>query len=111
MNEEFLKAVREFNLHQSHNKIYTDPNELITNGFSADFLLPLVKTFKSTDGMMYLYRGNLVDEMIGISHLSLVCSIGKRLGVPPETGSMCTGRGFAMEEIIEEIMRILEVNQ
>ena len=81
---------------------------LIDAGFSAEFLLPLVRAFHSSDGYRYFRRGELVDEMIGISHLSLVYAIGDRLGVPPDVGSRYTGRGFAMQAVIEAIKSLLE---
>lgn len=101
--DSFRKAVEQFDLNQHHEKIYDDPNILIDAGFSAEFLLPLVRAFHSSDGYQYFRRGELVDEMIGISHMSLVYAIGERLGVPSDAGSEFTGRGFAMRAVIEAI--------
>jgi hypothetical protein len=107
VSDDVLKAIRAFDLDQHHEKIYDDPNDLIDAGFPADFLVPLIRAFRSTKGYQYFRRGKLVKEMIGISHLSLVYAIAEHLGVPPETGSGFTGRGFAMRAKIDAIRVIL----
>lgn len=101
-----LNAIQEFELDQNHNKIYDNPNKLINVGFPADFLLPLIRVFKSTDGP-YFWRGKIVDEMIGISHLTFIYAIAEYLGVPSHIGSEFTGSGFAMRAKIDAIRKIL----
>jgi|TARA_Y100000310_G_scaffold94317_1_gene91940 hypothetical protein len=101
------KAIRQFELDQHHEKIYDDPNELIEAGFPADFLLPLISVYKSSDYYRYFRREEFVDEMIGISHLALIYAIADYLGVPEGTGSRFTGRGFAMRATIRAINSIL----
>lgn len=107
MSNDLLKAIRDFKLDQHHEKIYTDPNKLIIEGFPAKFLLPLIRTFQSADGYKYFHQGNIVDEMIGISHPALIYAIADYLGVPPDTGSGFTGRGFAMRAVIDAIQKRL----
>ncbi len=104
----FRRAVKQFNLGESHRKIYVDLNELIKAGFSAEFLLPLIETFHSSASDVYYCRGEFIAEMIGISHLSLIYAIGRRLGVPENTGADFTGRGFAMEAVIDAINAALK---
>ncbi len=104
----FRRAVKQFNLDENHGKIHEDPNELIKAGFSAEFLLPLIKTFRSSASYVYFCRGEFIAEMIGISHLSLVYAIGHRLGVPENTGAGFTGRGFAMRAVIDAINAALK---
>jgi hypothetical protein len=107
MTGNIIQALKTFELDQHHEKIYSDPNELIEAGFPASFLLPLIRVFESTEGYKYFYNGKVVSEMIGISHLSLIYAIAKHVGVPPETGPNFTGRGFAMRENIEAIRTLL----
>lgn len=107
MNSNILKAIQTFELNQYHEKIYDDPNELIDAGFPADFILPLISAFQSNDGYQYYRRGKIVNEMIGISHPILIYAIADYLGVPPDTGSEFTGRGFSMQANIDAIRKIL----
>jgi len=107
VNNSIVKAIQAFDLDQSHEKIYDDPNILIEAGFPATFILPLICSFHSTDGHKYFRRGKIVDEMIGISHVTLINAIAEYLGVPPDTGSDFTGRGFAMRANIDTIRKIL----
>ena len=107
MNSNILKAIQTFELDQHHEKIFDNVNELLDVGFPAVFLLPLISVFKSGDGYQYFRGGIAVNEMIGISHLSLVYAVAKHLGVPPDTGSDFTGRGFAMRANIDAIRTIL----
>jgi hypothetical protein len=92
MRRDIVTALNAFQLDQNHERIYTDPNELVEAGFPASFLLPLMRVFKSSEGYKYFRVGKIADEMIGISHLSLVYAIAEHLGVPPGTGSGFTGR-------------------
>jgi hypothetical protein len=108
MSANIIQALQTFELDQHHEKIYVDPNELIEAGFPAFFLLPLIKVFESSDGYKYFRDGKIVNEMIGISHLSLIYAIANHVGVPPGTGSNFTGSGFAMQANIDEIRKILE---
>jgi hypothetical protein len=107
MKSEIVRALQTFELDQNHERIYSDPNELIEAGFPASFLLPLIRVFESNGGYKYFRKGKIVAEMIGISHLSIIYGIADHLGVPPETGSGFTGRGFAMRANIEAIRNIL----
>ena len=107
MSENLLRALQTFKLDQHHEKIHADPNELIEAGFPASFLLPLIRCFESGTNYGYHWEGKFVDELIGISHLSLVYAIADYLGVPSETGSRFTGRGFAMEAKIDAITGLL----
>lgn len=111
MANNIFKAIVKFELDQPHEKIYDDPNELIDADFPAAFLLPLIKTFQSTDEYQYFRRGKPVDEMIGISHAALVYAIAEHLGVPPNIGSNFTGRGFAMRANIDAIREILSQSE
>lgn len=108
MSENLLRALQTFKLDQHHEKIYADANELIEAGFPASFLSPLIRCFESGTNYVYHWEGKIVDELIGISHLSLVYAIADYLGVPPETGSRFTGRGFAMEAKIGAIQELLK---
>jgi hypothetical protein len=103
MSDNIIRALKTFKLDQHHEKIYDNPNELIEAGFPASFLVPLIKVFESSDGYKYFRKGTIVDEMIGISHLSLIYAIVKHLGLPTDVGSNHTGRGFAMQENIDAI--------
>ena len=107
MKGDILHALQTFELDQNHGRIYTDPNELIESGFSASFLLPLIKTFESSEGYKYFREGKIVAEMIGISHLSLIYAIADHLGVLPDTGTRFRGSGFAMRANIDAIRKIL----
>ncbi len=104
----FRRVVKQFDLGKNHRTIYEDPNELIKAGFSAEFLLPLIGTFRSSASYVYYCRGEIIAEMIGISHLSLVYAIGRRLGVPEDTGRGFTGSGFAMQSVIDAINAALK---
>ena len=81
--------------------------DVIEAGFPASFLLPLIRCFESGTNYGYHWEGKFVDELIGISHPSLVYAIADYLGVPSETGSRFTGRGFAMEAKIDAITGLL----
>jgi hypothetical protein len=87
MRSDIVTALHTFQLDQNHERIYTDPNELVEAGFPASFLLPLMRVFESSEGYKYFRDGKIVDEMIGISHLSFIYAIAEHLGVPPGTGS------------------------
>ena len=102
-----IEALKTFDHDQHHEKIYADPNALIDAGFPAFFLRPLIDVFGSSEGYKYFRDGKIVDEMFGISHLSLIYAIAKHIGVPPDTGSDFTGRGFAMRANIEAIRMVL----
>jgi hypothetical protein len=108
---EICKALHTFKLDQHYETIYDNPNDLIDAGFPAAFLLPLIIVFQSAEGYRYCCRAKNVDEMIGISHHSLVCAIAESLGVPSGTGSGFTGRGFAMRAKLEAIQEILREQQ
>jgi hypothetical protein len=108
MSENLLRALQTFKLDQHHEKIYADANELIEAGFPASFLLPLIRCFESGTNYVYHWEGKIVDELIGISHLSLVYAIADYLGVPAEIGSRFTGRGFAVEAKIDAIQELLK---
>ena len=82
MTRNLDQAIRSFDLTLNHRTIYDDPNELIAKGFPAEFLLPLINTFKSGDWYKYYWRGELVDEMIGIGHGALVSAIASILVSP-----------------------------
>lgn len=107
MDDKILKAIMTFKLDQHHEKIYDNPNDLLLAGFSAAFILPLIRSYESSEGYKYFFRGEVVDEIIGISHTALVYAIGDYLGVPQGTGSGYTGRGFAMRAVIDEINKLL----
>jgi hypothetical protein len=107
MSDDVLDAIQVFKLDQHHEKIYTDPNELLNKGFPADFLLPLISIFRSTEGYQYFHQGKRMGEMIGIRHSALIYAIAEYLGVPPDTGSGFTGRGFAMRAVIDAIHKTL----
>jgi hypothetical protein len=107
VDNDIIRALRSFDLDQSHDKVYADPNELVQNGFPSSFLLPLITNFESSDEYVYFWEGNVVRELIGISHASLVYAIAKHVGVPSEMGSRFTGRGFAMRAVIDAIRDIL----
>ena len=108
MEDVIIKAVKSFNLKQHHEHIYANPNELIRAGFPASFLLPLIQIFQSTEGYNYFCEGEFVDEMVGISHRSVVYALGKYLGVPADTGAGLTGRGFAMQAVVDAIQQKLK---
>jgi hypothetical protein len=108
MSGSILTALETFQLDEHHEKIYADPNELIRAGFPASFLLPLIRVFESTDTYKYFCDGKVVDELIGISHLALVCAIADHMGVPPDVGQGLTGRGFAMRAKIDGIQKLLD---
>jgi hypothetical protein len=110
MTRNLDEAIRSFDLTPSHRTIY-DPNELIAKGFPGEFLLPLINSFESGDWYKYHSGGEIVDELIGISHGTLVSAIAKHLGVPDDVGSGYTGRGFAMQAEIEAIRKILRDDQ
>ena len=103
-----IQAIKIFEFDQYHRTIYDDANELIEGGFPAEFLLPLIRIFTSDEGYQYYRRGELVDEMIGISHAALVYAIAKHLGVPSDTGSRFTGDGFRLGANIDAIRKILD---
>ena len=107
MDEKVIQALRTFNLNAHHELIYHDPNELIDAGFPASFIFPLIQIFQSSSGYFIHWRGKVVNELIGISHLSLVYAIAHQLGVPTDTGSQFAGRGFAMRANIDAIRSIL----
>jgi hypothetical protein len=67
-----------------------------------------MRVFESDEGYKYFRNGKIVDEMIGISHLSLIYAIAEHLGVPPGHSSGFTGRGFAMRANIDAIRKILD---
>lgn len=106
-----LRALQTFNLDQNHRKIYADPNELVEAGFPASFLLPSITCCESDANHIYHWRGKIVDELIGISHFSLVNAIADGLGVAPATGSDFTGQGFAMRANIDAIQELLKSAQ
>ncbi len=97
-------AVNDFELEQHHELIYDNPNILISKGFPAFFLLPLLKIFESSNNYVFHRNGILVEEMIGISHFDLVMAIADILDcqncVPDYVG-----RGFIMGACIEEIKK------
>ena len=107
MKTKIRNALNTFEIDQHHEKIYDNPNDLIDAGFPAEFLLPLINVFQSSEEYKYFRNGKIVNEMIGISHLSLVYAIAKSFGVPSDVGSGFTGRGFAMRAKIEAIQKIL----
>jgi len=107
MNNAIVRAVQRFDLNQSHNYVHDDPNELIKIGFPASFLLPLIRVLQSSTGYNYFWRGQIVDEMIGIPHITLVYAIAEHLGISPDIGSNFTGRGFAMQAVVDAIQQIL----
>jgi hypothetical protein len=107
MNRNLDEAIRSFDLTPNHRTIYDDPNELITQGFPAAFLLPLITIFESGNKEVYYRRGEVVEEMIGISHPALISAIAEYLGVPEDVGSAFTGRGFAMNAQVDAIRKIL----
>lgn len=108
MSGNIHKAIKVFQLDRHHERIYDDPNELIEAGFPAEFLLPLIRVFTSSEGYKYHRRGTLVDEMIGISHAALVYAIAVHLGIPSDTGSTFTGRGFRLQANIDAIRKPLD---
>ena len=108
MEDKILKALKTFELDQHHEKIYDNPNDLLIAGFPAAFILPLIRSFESSEGYKYFCRGQVVDEMIGVTHPGLVYAIGEYVGVPQGTGTGYTGRGFAMRAVIDEINKILD---
>lgn len=108
MSGNIIEALQTFELDQHHEKIYVDPNELIEAGFPAFFLLPLIKVFESSNGYQYFRHGKNVNELIGISHQSLIYAIAAHVGVPPGTGSGFTGSGFAMRANIDAIREVLD---
>jgi hypothetical protein len=108
MSKGIDEAIRQFDIDQSHSKIYDDPNDLIEMGFPASFLLPLIKVYQSSDDYKYFCRGEIVNELIGISHFAIVAAIANHLGIPPDIGSQFTGRGFAMHAIIDAIRLALK---
>jgi len=108
MSGNIIEALQTFVLDQHHEHIYVDPNELIEAGFPAFFLLPLVKVFETSERYQLFRSGKNVNEMIGISHLSLIYAIAAHVGVPPDTGSSFTGRGFAMRANIDAIREVLD---
>ncbi len=101
-----FKAIQALDLHQHHETIH-DPNELIDTGFPAIFLLPLISIYDSSGRYQYFRCGTPVQEIIGISHLDLIYAFAKYLGVSSEVGLGFTGRGFAMNAIIDAINDIL----
>jgi hypothetical protein len=107
MHDAILRAVQKYELDQNHNKVYDDPNELIEIGFPASFILPLIRVFRSREEYKYFWRGQIVDEMIGISHLSLVYAIAEDFGISSDAGSKFTGRGFAMRAIVDSIRQVM----
>jgi hypothetical protein len=108
MRSDIVTALHTFQLDRNHERIYPDPNELVEAGFPASFLLPLMRVFESSEEYKYFRDGEIVHEMIGISHLSLIYAIAEHLGVPPERGSGFAGRGFAMRANIDAIREILD---
>jgi hypothetical protein len=111
MSGNIMHALKTFELQQSHEMVYTDPNVLIEAGFPAFFLRPLIDVFESSEGYKYFRDGKIVDEMIGISHLRLIYEIAAHVGVPPNTGRQSIGRGFAMQANIEAIRIALEEHE
>ena len=102
LNNSILKAIQALELCEHHERIH-DPNELIDAGFPAGFLLPLISVFDSGGRYQYYRCGKAVQEIIGISHLTLIYAIAEYLGVPYDIGLGFTGRGFAMRAKIDAI--------
>ncbi|MBU1647766.1 MAG: hypothetical protein KJ846_06745 [Proteobacteria bacterium] len=98
-----IEAIRNAIKNVNHNKVYPDPNVLIKQGFDAEFILPLIEVFKSTPDYVYVYEMELVQELIGVSHLRLIYAIADHLKIPKGVGANYTGRGFAMQAVIEAI--------
>ena len=107
MDDRILKAIMTFKLDQHHEKIYDNPNDLLLAGFPASFIIQLIRSYESSEDYKYFFRGEVVGEIIGISHAALVFAIGDYLGVSQGTGSGFTGRGFAMRAVIDEINNLL----
>lgn len=98
-----IKAIRSAIEYLDHGKVYHDPNFLISQGFDADFILPLIQVFKSSPDYVYFYKMEIVEELIGVSHPRLIYAIADYLKIPKDVGANYTGRGFAMQAVIEAI--------
>lgn len=102
-----IEAIRNAIKNVNHNEVYHDPNILINQGFTAEFILPLVQVFKSTPDYVYFYKMEPVQELIGVSHLHLIYAIADYLKIPKDVGANYTGRGFSMQAKIEAIKKEL----
>ena len=103
-----IEAIRKAIEILDHNKVYHDPNILIEQGFEAEFVLPLIQLFKSSPDYVYFCKGDIVDELIGVSHARLIYAIADYLKISKKVGTGYTGKGFAMQAVIEAIKRKLD---
>ena len=70
VSDNVIRAAQTFDLDQHHEKIYDNPNDLIEAGFPGDFLLPIVKVFKSSVSYKYFRRGEIVNEMAAFAGMA-----------------------------------------
>jgi len=110
--DEIISALSNFDLDEPwHELIYTEPNELVSMGFPAEFINALITVFESSLSYIYQFNGQPVMKLVGIKHTSLIWKIAEEIGADTSVAANFTGEGFRTEAIMSEIKKAVESHE
>ena len=105
--DEILSALPNLDMDGWHDRVYTEPNDLVAMGFPAEFILQLVRGHESSPGRVYVFKGKIVGELVGIAHTSLIWAIAEEIGADMSVAGEFTGEGYRTNAIVGEIQRVM----